>query len=271
MKAFIRKYEIWLFLGIIVAFNTIFVAAIASEVLPRGLYNYGRFALLGALLFAFVFLVHRWNGVVGLLRPLAVWKLPVKWYLLALIWAPLNCVVLLLGKGILTGNGTDEIAASFSLVSRPSIMAVIVVSSLIGEIVWISYAVRRFSERVSYYAAGLLVGVFWTMWWTPIVLYNIGVAPDLPLAGLLLNQTGVALMCAFFYAQTKSGISILVMQVVFNNCIFIFPVLPTTGGVGTYWAFGIVYFLSATGLFLMFGPRPLFSAVANSFRRQKPL
>ena len=258
-----KRSEVWVFIALIIGANAVFVGAIASGVLPRSFYASGRFALLALLLFSVVFALRRWSGIAHLLRPLLKFNVPIKWYVLAICWAPLHCMVLLLFKFLFSNAGSAELALSFSVIARPSILKVIIISSLIGEIVWISYAVRQLSERTTYYISGCIVGFFWTLWWMPMVFYNIGIVPDLPVLGLLFLQTGVALMCAFLYAHTHSAVVILMMQVSFNSSILAFPVMPTTGGVGTYWMFAILYFSSATLMFAVFGPRPLLGTVAR--------
>lgn len=259
-----KRNEIWLFIGLIIVANALFVGAIANGYLPRSLYASGRFGLLAVLLFLTVFALRRWNGIADLLKPLFKFNVPIKWYMFALLWAPAHCVVLLAIKYLISGASITELTPSFSVVSQPAILKVIIFSSLIGEIVWISYAVRQLSDRMTYYLAGCVVGFFWTLWWMPMVYFNIGIVPDLPIAGLLFLQTGVALMCAFLYIHTKSAVVILLMQTVFNSSILAFPVMPTTGGVPTYWTFAVFYFSTATLLFAFFGVQPLSNKLSKA-------
>ncbi len=263
MRIVSKRNEIWLFIGLIIVANALFVGAIANGILPRSLYASGRFMLLAFLLFSVVFALRGFGGIAHLLHPLLKFRIAAKWYVFAVLWAPVHCAILLLLKYIFSDAPGEEFALSFNVIARPSILKVIVLSSLIGEIVWISYAVRHLSERMTYYQSGCLVGLFWTLWWTPMVFYNIGIVPDLPVAGLLFLQSGVALMCAFLYAHTHSAVVILMMQVSFNSSILAFPVMPTTGGVGTYWMFALLYFSTATLMFAVFGPKPLFGTDAR--------
>lgn len=118
---------------------------------------------------------------------------------------------------------------------------------------------RKLSARFTLYVPALIVGVVWTLWWLPMAIYNFGIIPELPLPALLFNQMGVAAMCAFVYHHTRSGFLVLVMQIVFNATILVFPVTPAVGGPATYRAFALTYFTAATALFLVFGPRSLIS------------
>lgn len=258
MKLLLQRWEVWIFLFGIVIVNASFVSGIAFEVLPKNLYSMGRFLLLGAFLFAVVFLSRGVGGLLELVKPMLVWRVSPLWYLLAIVWAAMNCLIILAAKGYLSNAGLSYIQMNFDVVARPEIIRTIFVSSLIGEIVWIGYAVQKLSTRFTPYVSALIVGCFWTAWWFPMVYFHIGVIPGLPLIGLLFNQTGVAVMCAFFYIRTGSALVVLTMQMAFNNAILIFPVAPTSGGMPTYWSFAIFYFLTALVVFAAFGSRPLF-------------
>lgn len=254
-----RRYEVWVFLGLLVVVNAIFVTLVVQEVLPQGVYGLGRFALLGTVLFGLIFLVRGWAGVMDVLRPMVEWRRSPLLYLFAFGWTLALCLVVLTGKGFLTGEflALNEIRAGLSKIAEPKLLVTLLVSSFIGEIVWVSYAVRKLSESFTPYVSALIVGFVWTLWWLPMAIYNYGIIPELPLGALLFNQMGIAAMCAFVYHHTRSGFLVLVMQLVFNATILVFPVTPTEGGPLTYWAFAMTYFSAATLLFLRFGPGPM--------------
>jgi len=256
---FIRQNEVWIFLLLLVVVNFVFVTLVVEEVLPQAVYGLGRFALLGLVLFGLIFLVRGWAGVFDVLRPMTEWRRSPLLYLFAICWTLLLCLVVLTGKGLATGDflSFDEVGAGLSKLAQPKLLVTLLVSSFIGEIVWVSYAVRKLSEQFTPYISALIVGVAWTLWWLPMSIHNFGIIPELPLVALLFNQMGVAVMCAFVYHHTRSGFLVLLMQCVFNATILVFPVTPTEGGPLTYWAFALTYFAMATLLFLRFGPGPL--------------
>lgn len=254
-----QKYEVWVFLGLIIVANTLFVSGIVFDVLPKGLYSYGRFALLGALLLGVVLTARGLTGVDDLLRPMLECRRPLGWYLFVLLWTPAICALILLARLALGATG-PEFATNFSLVTRPTVLLILFFSSFVGEMVWISYSVRRLSIQFTPFVSALIVGAFWTAWWLPMAIYNFGIIPDLPLVALLFNQVGVAVAGAFVYMHTKSGFLVLCLQVVFNTTILVLPMTPNVGGVTTYWIFAITYFIAASLLFVIFGPKPLFRA-----------
>lgn len=254
IKNTLNDRELFISLFLIVLANTFFVSAIHSEYLPGFLYNKGRFLLLGAVLVTVVYAFRRLEGVFGLLRPMMVWKINPFWFLLALVWPPVVCIATLLIKGWTNGNPLGAITIDFQTVTQPSVFMTVLLGAFIGEIVWVSYAIGRMQKTIGIPLGSQIVGVFWTLWWAPIVIINVGVIPDLPLDALLVNMLGVAAMCGFIYAHTKSGLAVLTLQLSLNNSVLIFPVVPESGGVPTYWLFAIVYFASVLILYFLFGP-----------------
>lgn len=258
MIDFIKRNEIWVFFATIVVVNSIFVGAIKFGLLPMGLYGHGRFLLLGGVLFAIVLLVRGMGGITELLRPMLKWRVSPIWYFVAIFWGAANMMLFLIGKGVVTGNGLSEVTANLNLVTRPSMLLSLFVGSFIGEIVWISYAVRKLSDHFTVYMAAMITGVVWTLWWMPMVVLNVGVLPDLPFLALLINQCGVAAVAAFLYWHTRSGLVVLIGQFLFNAGLLVFPVAPTTGGIPTYYAFAVTFFITTLLLYLVKGPKPLF-------------
>lgn len=255
IQTLLKDKELNLFLVLIVVANTVFIASLQAGLLPFFLYYKGRFLLLGVVLVAVVFAYRRWSAILELLRPMTVWRINPLWFLFALVWPPATCVLTLLLKGVGSGGLFDAVEVSFATITQPSVFSTVVVAAFIGEIVWVSYAIGRLQKTTGVPLASLIVGVFWTLWWVPIVVINIGVIPDLPLSALLVNQVAVAAMCGFIYAHTKSGLAVLTLQVSLNSSLLIFPVVPDSGGVATYWLYAVVYFVAVFALYATFGPR----------------
>ncbi len=264
MMSALRNYEVWWFLGLIIVANAVFVSGIDFGILPDRLYSYGRFALLAGVLGGIVLLARGWEGIADLLRPMLQWQRSVAWYLFAFLWNPVICLLVLMALHTLHPSSMSEFKPNFAIALRPDIIRTVLIGSFIGEIVWISYAIRRLSISFTPYVSALIVGVVWTAWWVPMVFYNIGIVPDLPIAALLFNQIGIAAMCTFVYMHTRSGLLVLCLQVTFNFTILVLPVTPAVGGFTTYWTFAVTYFIAALLLFVVFGPKPLFTAPVRS-------
>lgn len=251
MISLLRRYEVWVFFFTAVSANAIFVWSISEDLMPQRLYGYGRFLLLGGILIAIVLIARGRAGTLELIRPLAKWRVDLRWYIFGLLWGATTAFTVLLIMASLGGRGIAFDSIGLGPLRRPGVVMILVVGSLIGEVVWIGYALVRLAPRLGYFFASQVVGVVWAFWWFPIVLLNIGVIPDLPLGALLVNQSGVAAICALLYARTGSGLVVLLAQISFNSAIIIFPVNPTAGGVTTYWVFAIFYWFTALALHLL--------------------
>jgi hypothetical protein len=254
LHAIFKDRELSLFLVLIVAANTAFISALHFGWLPAFLYNKGRFLLLGCILAAVVFAFRRWQGILELVRPMTVWRINPAWFVFALAWPPATCLLTLSIKGWANGNLMGAIVIDFATITQPTVFATVALGAFVGEIVWVSYTIGRLQKTTGVPLASQIVGVFWTLWWVPIVIINVGVIPDLPLDALLVNMLGVAAMCGFVYSQTKSGLAVLTLQLSLNSSLLIFPVVPDSGGVATYWLFAVVYFIAVFLLYARFGP-----------------
>ena len=252
-----RKREVWIFLFLIVVVNTLFVRGIATGELPVRLYNLGRFLLLGFTLASVVFAFRRIQGLRDLVRSLSVWRVNPLWYLLALLWAPSLSVVVLAAKSLLTGSNAFA-SVNLGLLMHVGLLRTVVIASFIGEIVWVSYSIDTLSKRFGLLAGSLIVGGFWTLWWVPMVLLGKGVVPELPILPLFVSMLGIATMCGFIYSSSRSGPVVLCLQIMVNVSFLVFPIVPTSGGVATYFAFSATYLVAAISMFVLFGRRPLF-------------
>lgn len=260
-REFVRRHEVVLALCLIVVNNALFVGGIASNILPESLYYLGRFLLLGCSLGIVVLVGSGWNGIIDLLRPMTKWRIAPWWYLLAFSWPAVISILVLTGKGMMNGNGLSEVSVDFSVVTHPAVIRTILVGSLIGEIVWVSYAIRHFSAKLTPFVGSQIVGVVWTLWWMPMVLLDVGVFPGLPPLGLLLSMLGIAAMCSFIYSHTGSGLAVLTLQVMVNSSALIFPVIPDSGGVATFVTYAAVYYGCVLLLYFLFGPKPFLKRV----------
>ncbi|GAA4976832.1 hypothetical protein [Algibacter aquimarinus] len=241
MIDFIKKYEVWIFLILAPISNTIFVYLRILELIPGRVYMYGRFLILLFLLIVIVKITKGNVGLKNIFKPMKKWHIPFKWYFFALIFAPsVACLTLFLKANYLGDFSIFKM--NVSLINNFDFMFNIILWAFVGEVVWVSYAVRELSKVMNILFASQIVGLTWGFWWAPIVWLNFGVIPDLPLWPMIINMMGAAGMCAYIYVQTKSGICVWLLQCMLNTSIVLFQVAPTTGGILTYKVFSILYF-----------------------------
>lgn len=256
MRDSLKRFEVWIFLVLIVIENTLFIRAIVEGILPQRAYNMGRFALLGSTLALVVFAFRGLAGLKSLVASLGVWRVHPLWFLFVFCWAPSISVLVLSVKSLITGQ--NEFTLTFWALLQPGGIRTLLIAALVGEIVWVNYGVDTLSKRFGLLPGAAIVGFFWTAWWVPIAIYGAGVIPELPIIPLFFGMTGIALMCGFIYHNTHSGPVVLLLQIMVNLCFLILPIVPTNGGEGTYLAFSLTYLGAVLLLYLLFGPRPLF-------------
>lgn len=242
------------------------VGAKAQGLMTQRFNSLTQFGLLLFLLVGVVFFCRGWKGLYEIVKPMFEWRRSVWLYVMVVFWTlGIGLIVLtvqsLIGAVPLT---FESIKPGLAKITNPKLMTTLIISSFIGEMVWISYTLRKLSFLSTPFVSALVVGFAWTMWWLPMAIFNYSIIPNLPLLGLLINQTGVAAMCAFVYYHTRSGLLILIMQICFNSTLLLLPITPTPDANGTYWAFAITYFAAAVGLFMKFGPLPLFGSLKLS-------
>jgi len=242
MKNFTQKYEIWIFLILAPIVNIIFVYITTKGLLSDFAYDHGRFFLLLLLLLVVVLSTRGMSGIIEVFKPMFKWKVNPLWYVFSLLFAFSIATITLVFKSFYTGT---EFSSLFELdLLHYKGVITFLIWAFVGEVVWVSYSVRQLSKTTTLFYSSQIVGIFWTLWWLPIVFLNISVISDLPVVALLLNMMGAAGMCTFVYIKTKSGICVWLLQFMLNISILILPVSPAVGGAPTYTIFSIIYFVT---------------------------
>ena len=258
MNRILERSEVFVILTAIVLVNVVFVWAAAEGYFRGGVYNYGRFLLLGGTLAVVVFAIRGWVGIKEIIAPLFKWRVHPKWYAFAILW-PLGIASTVLAiKVLFTETRFEDLDFQTQFLTRFDILFTVGFGALIGEIVWVSYSIRRLSRFTSFFLASIIVAIFWTLWWMPMAYFNFGIIPGLTPFSLLINQTGVALICGLLYFHSRSALCVLILQFCVNLSLLVFPVLPTNGGSGTYIFFATTYLTLAVLAYLLLGPKPLF-------------
>ncbi|MEM6386097.1 MAG: CPBP family glutamic-type intramembrane protease [Pseudomonadota bacterium] len=235
--------EVWLFLISILILNAIFVTAIAMEWLPRRYFADGRLYLLVGTLVGAIVVMRGPRTVIELVKPLLVVRFNWLWFFIAMFWPIVFSVTFVIVRSILTGDEMKIIGPGFQLFYRDGFLLNIFILALIGEIVWVGYCLKNLSKFHSLVLTALIVGTFWSLWWTPMMYHQIGIVPNLEIIGLTMNMIGIAFFCGFFYTLTGSGLPILFMQFCFNNSILAFPVLPGASSQLSYQIYSGLYML----------------------------
>ncbi|RAJ24744.1 hypothetical protein LX77_01740 [Gelidibacter algens] len=254
MRDFIKKYELYIFLVLGPLVNVVYVYARYLDIIPKAIYNNGRFLLLLFLLICIVAYTRGIMGVKDIFKPMTNWKVNPKWYVFSLFFAFTVGLITLLLKGIYSGGDyTEFVKVNFGVFNLRSVVALFVWAFL-GEVVWVSYCIRELSKIIKPFYASQIIGLFWTLWWIPIIILGEGVLPGIPIVSLGIFMLGIAGMCTVVYRLSKSGICVLILQFTLNLSLNALSISPSTGGVTTFTAYSIVYFLTMLGFMYLLYP-----------------
>ena len=244
MRDFVKKHELWIFLVLGPVINVVYVYARYLDIIPKAIYNNGRFLLLLFLLICIVAFTRGNKGVKDIFKPMTNWKVNPKWYFFSFMFAFTIGILTLFLKGIYSGGDyTEFVKVNFGVLTFRGVVALFVWAFL-GEVVWVSYCIRELSKIIKPFYASQIIGLFWTIWWIPIIILGEGVLPGIPIVSLGIFMLGIAGMCTVVYRFSKSGICVLILQFTLNISLNALSISPSTGGVATFTSFAIVYFLT---------------------------
>ncbi|MCB0783886.1 MAG: CPBP family intramembrane metalloprotease, partial [Flavobacteriales bacterium] len=113
-------------------------------------------------------------------------------------------------------------AAYGLLLNLPFIVSI----AIVEETTWIKCCVTRLQRKHSAIVSALVVGLFWGLWYLPMLLLGEGVPDGYPWPFFLLSMASLTVLLTWAYNMTRSGLVLLIMQIISNCCFFILPVLP---------------------------------------------
>ncbi len=113
MKDFIRKFELWIFLVLGPLVNVVYVYARYLDIVPKAIYNNGRFLLLLFLLICIVAYTRGTKGAKDIFKPMTNWKVNPKWYVFSLLFAFTLGLITLLLKGIYSEEDYTQFVNKF--------------------------------------------------------------------------------------------------------------------------------------------------------------
>jgi len=164
------------------------------------------------------------RGVIGLLRRLIIWQVPLPWYLFAAGYF----VAIKLTVAIVHRAATGAWPA-FGSEPLFLMLAATLASTLLGgqageEIGWRGYALPRLSVRFGLGTASVILGLLWACWHLPL-FYILGgdtVGQSFPL--YLLQVTALSVALSWLYVRTGGSLLLaMLMHAAVNNTKDIVP------------------------------------------------
>ena len=164
------------------------------------------------------------TGLRGLLERLVTWRLAARWYLVALLTAPVMMTATLIA---LSFTSSDFLPGVLTSDSRPSILLVSLgvglSAGIFEEIGWTGFAIPMMRQRWGVTATGVMVGMWWSAWHLLPNLWSSGAAAgELPMSAYLVATaigifvgylTGFRLLMVWVYEHTTSLFIAMLMHV----------------------------------------------------------
>ena len=271
-----KQAAVW-FLVLCLGSQYLLIAGVYLEWIPRKIYTFRIFGPLVAAVIASYSYAGK-AGVREIFASLFTWRCHWRWYVFCFVWLTLFSFALLVLENLVMGRGFAPIPLDFSNVSpfsadpsvahvSRSILRGSIFIAFVEEIAWVSCFMMLLHRYFTPLVASIITSVFWCSWWVPAILLGDGVIAGLPIPVLYVHYVGLAATCLWVYHFTKSAILVIAMQFITNMVSLIIPVLPDSGGMGTYLVYVFSKCLLIFVLFAKFGPKPLWrkSPAASAF------
>ncbi|WP_104138238.1 CPBP family intramembrane glutamic endopeptidase [Arthrobacter sp. ZGTC131] len=220
---------------------------------------------------AVAFLCGGKEGLLGLLRRLARWRVSVRWYVVALA---LPCLLVLAAAGLTVAGGAPapDLGPNpgwFLLVG--TFTSTLVIVGLFEELGWRGYALPLMQQNHTALAAALLLGVVWALWHLPELASDpTGQRPPVPFMLMVIAQS---VLLAWIYNSTSSTQSAalpateehspgagsvplcMLFHASFNTSgALLFPALAGPDYLTLWWTLALLHVLAALAVIAYAGP-----------------
>ncbi len=271
MRSFIQRFPVAVFISLTLLAQFSIVLA-TWWLIPEGEHMHGdspgakaahmvfRFRVFFPLALAMLLTVYLdgWKGLKKLFGSFFHWRVPVKWYVLAFTW---KFILGYLGIGTVVLFALDTWPGWTNADWLPNLITTfvfLVAIAVVEETSWIRFSMTRLHERMSSFAASMIVGLSWASWYLMMMFLGEGVPDGIPWFVFILSMFSLTVLLTWAYNTTRSGTVLLIMQF-FSNCAFLMaPMLPVPEK-PPYFMVGFVFYflLLAVALIIYAGPKHL--------------
>lgn len=243
----LRKYDVFVFFVAVHLFHLALIWLSEEGVIATTFFELAFVFLPPAALLA-AWLSRGRKGAQELMRTVLNVRVHWGWYVFAILLFPVVGVLTILISALLFGTPLTldwYDITSFDLRTFITITLV----SVGDEVAWFSFGFSRLRERYSPAKTSLIIGIVWFLWYWPRLIYSDMVAdPSIPIPLFCLHFVALAPLCAWLYQSTKSGILLVITQVVANYAFLVMPVLPQAAHSYLPFAVKIVVMVAVTAV-----------------------
>lgn len=166
-------------------------------------------------------------------------RLPVRWYLVALLLPPLLVGLAGLVHATVFGARLDLGSLPSAWVYPAGLVLVFFVGGGQEELGWRAFAVPALQERFSALVTSLLVGVVWVCWHLPLFVVPGSSQAGIPLAPYAVAVVSISVVFTWLYNSTASVLPVMLLHGGINPIAQYFPTggaeaIQTVEGYGSY-------------------------------------
>lgn len=266
MRAFVSRFPVLVFVGLALAVQFAMIGFVWITV-PDGMHvndvplAHNVFRLRVFVPIILVTLITWYlEGMAGLKNLYGAyfhWKVPAKWYALALSWKFIMAFIAITLAWLIWDVAPDWVIHDNTwnlFIHMPFIIGI----ALVEETSWIRFAMTRMQMRFSAFWSAMIVGNCWASWYLPMNLIDIGTPLGVPDWVFHCGVVCLTVLLIWVYNTTRSGTVLLIMQILSNMAFFWVPVLPDEViPVYRIIAYNWVFVAVAVTILLVFGPENL--------------
>jgi membrane protease YdiL (CAAX protease family) len=187
-------------------------------------------------------------GVTTLLQRLKLWRVGLRWYVVAL-GLPVLLSAAVVALSILLGAPAQVEFSPVSLLTM--IVFVLVVGEEIG---WRGYALPKLLQNHSAVTASLILGVLWGGWHLPTFFIAGSPQASIPFVAFLLFTTGASVLFTWLHLHTGGS---LLIATLFHGAINSFGFVNNAlDPASRWWLTGTVYIAAAIIVSVIAGLNP---------------
>lgn len=183
------------------------------------------------------------SGVTALLRRVLIWRVGVRWYVVALV-GPVALVLAAVFVNMSIGAEMVNGKSLFDLPALGSLFLLQVVGVFAGpweELGWRGFALPRLLEKWSPLVASLILGLLWAVWHIPLLISG-----DLPWADAAVIFLISILVTAVFVRTKQSVLITFLMHASLNGAAGVaVPLFQGSDRTQLYWSLALMTAVTA--------------------------
>ena len=270
MNALVKRSPILSFVILSYALGTGISFLVIEGYMPSGLILLAASsASLSAILV--VLIISGKSGVKKLLGQLLVWRVDIKWWLVALFFLVPTTFIGFYLTGLVIGSPLDSSNFMSLYAIIPMIVVYIFAAGLGEEIGWRGFLLPRLQAKYNALIASIIISIIWGVWHFPLFLYTFPGAEHM-VYPMWTEQYGIVVSLFFFILFNQLPWSILYTWV-YNNtrgsllliCIFhgsepwvaLFTKGFDTNTMFNWTGYGVVMLVCAIAVVIYNGPKNL--------------